>query len=179
MAFPSYSDEEIKEALRISGGNMSAAARTVGCSPLTIRNRAMAFGFPRNTTRGRTIRVVSDEQLVEALEMSSDLFSAAKALGVQRNTILSRLRERGVEREIERLEKRRAAIREKLCATEDHTNTIAEAALEWAGIRQEFIIRFRDRLSLKEIGNILGVSRERVRQLETEAVAATAQKAAE
>jgi DNA-directed RNA polymerase sigma subunit (sigma70/sigma32) len=150
----------------------------------------MAFGFPRNTTRGRTIRVVSDEQLVEALEMSSDLFSAAKALGVQRNTILSRLRgevraaytrmqERGVEREIERLEKRRAAIREKLCATEDHTNTIAEAALEWAGIRQEFIIRFRDRLSLKEIGNILGVSRERVRQLETEAVAATAQKAAE
>lgn len=71
---------------------------------------------------------------------------------------------------IARYPKKRAAIDEKIAANEAHRELCIEMRDLWTVARDSWIVEARQRgLTLLEMGNILGVTSERVRQLEKEA----------
>lgn len=188
-----YSDRDIAEALRACEGSVLRAAKWLGCSPLTVRNRvARNEELRRLRVPGRAgrpsssfeaARIVSDEQLIAALDGAASVKAAAHSLGIARQTFLSRacspdvaaalsrceVRSRALQRQRvdARLAARRAAVAEALERDEEHRQVIDEMRASWQRARDTWVAEARARgLSLKDMGLILGITRERVRQIE-------------
>jgi hypothetical protein len=189
-----YTDEQIAAALRANGGSVIRAAAWMGASVLTLRNRiARSRELERLrvvqkkgrkaphtvTERHRANRVVTDEEIVIALDAANSVKTAADAIGVQRQTILSRAREpeiraaldrceqRYKQSRIDRVQGRREIVAEQVRVLEEHATEVAEMRDAWNRQRDSWIIEARRRrLTLFEMGQILSVTRERVRQIE-------------
>lgn len=190
---PIYLDADIAAALRACDGNAARAARWLGCSLLTITNRTRRSKelarLRRKIKSGRprlsyvAAQVVTDEQIIAALDGSDSVAGAARALGVERQVFLSRAYNPDVEAaltqceqrwkaaRLERqrvyLEERRAHIAERLAQKEEHDRILEEMRAEWHRVRDAWIADAGARgLTLREMGRILGITRERVRQVE-------------
>jgi|ERR1041385_208911 hypothetical protein len=183
-----YTDAEIEAALRASDGDLREAAMTLDCCVGNIRircnknNALRALVVPKRPGRPKEmLRVVTTEAIVAALDAQGSVKAAAAALGIRPNAILHRACDQAVSDAIARvargrerdraeiLRRRRQEIADKIAIGEARRHMVKEMAESWRIAREAWVVEARERgLTLKEMGDILGLTRERVRQLENE-----------
>lgn len=189
-----YSEDDIAGALLVCDGSVTRAAQWLGCSLLTVRNRIarserlQAVHVPGRAGRPGSharLRIVSNEQIVAALDGAQSVKGAGDSLGVDRQVLLARATDPAVAAALTRCEqrwleseraraeakraRRRAEIADTLARAQERIRLLDEMRVSWRRARDGWIAEARSRgLSLMEMGRILGVTRERVRQIEAD-----------
>jgi hypothetical protein len=194
MAVRWRTDEEIAAALVAQGGNMRRTAAYLGYSYAGLRSRvcsqpALMALWDQGSFWGRGMRLVSDEEIVAALDRAGHVKGAAAALGVNRGTITGR-RSSAVAEALARVgclhslrrsslvDRRRAQVAARIADAEERRDLVRRLKEKHRLLLDGWMVEAMEAgLTQKEIGDICGVTRQRVQQVE--AVLGISRKAAE